>query len=86
MEWINLWWGLVNLLPVLPLDGGRIAEAILVRVRHRDGQRLAILLSAVVSGGVALFFFMVHEDRYAGFLFALLCITNVQSLQQRGTW
>ena len=26
MEFINLWWGLVNLLPVLPLDGGRIWE------------------------------------------------------------
>jgi Zn-dependent protease len=86
MEWINLWWGLVNLLPVLPLDGGRIAEAILVRVRRWDGRRVAILLSAVVSGGMAALFFLVYEDRYAAFLFAILCITNVQSLQQRNPW
>ena len=25
MEYLNLWWGLVNLLPVYPLDGGQIA-------------------------------------------------------------
>lgn len=84
MEWINLWWGLVNLLPVLPLDGGRISEAILMRIRRRDGQRLAILLGAVISGGAALFF-GTHHDNYAAMLFALLCITNVQMLQQRGS-
>ena len=24
--WINFWWGVINLLPVLPLDGGRIVD------------------------------------------------------------
>jgi stage IV sporulation protein FB len=85
MEWINLWWGLVNLLPVLPLDGGRIAEAILLSVRQRDGRRLAVLASAVVSGGVALFCLM-HDEKYGALLFGLLCITNVQSLQHRSPW
>src|SRR5205814_369500 len=26
LEFINLWWGLVNLLPVYPLDGGQITR------------------------------------------------------------
>jgi stage IV sporulation protein FB len=86
MEWINLYWGLVNLLPVLPLDGGRIAEAILVRVRSWRGSREAVILSVVVSAAAALYFFAINK-RYGTFpamLFGVLCILNVQSLQQRG--
>jgi Zn-dependent protease len=82
MEFINLWWGLVNLLPVLPLDGGRISEALLIRFRRRDGQRLAILLSAIVAGAVAAVFATQFHDNYAAMLFAILCISNVQTLQQ----
>ena len=26
MLWVNIYWGLVNLLPVYPLDGGQIAR------------------------------------------------------------
>jgi stage IV sporulation protein FB len=85
MEWINLYWGLVNLLPVLPLDGGRISEAILTRFVRRDGQRIATILGAIIAGGMAAYFGYVG-DNYAAILFVLLCITNVQSLQRRGSW
>jgi stage IV sporulation protein FB len=89
MEFINLWWGLVNLLPVLPLDGGRIAEALFNRFRPWDGPRLAILLSVVVAGATAIFF-VVHRDQYGTYpalLFGLLAFSNIQSLQQpRGPW
>jgi stage IV sporulation protein FB len=34
MLWINFWWSLINMLPVLPLDGGRIAE-LFVHPRQR---------------------------------------------------
>lgn len=85
MEWINLWWGLVNLVPVLPLDGGRVAEALLMHLRRWDGRSLALKLSAVVAGAVAVFFLWTDE-KYAAILFGLLCITNVQSLQQPNPW
>jgi Zn-dependent protease len=82
MEYINLWWGIVNLLPVLPLDGGRISEALLIRFRRRDGQRLAILIGAIVAGAVAAVFATRFHDNYAAMFFAFMCITNVQALQQ----
>ncbi len=88
MIWINLIWGVVNLFPVLPLDGGRIAEALLIRFRPWDGQRLAATLSVVV-GGVAGVFFFLHRDRfgtYPAIFFGLLAFTNLQSLQTRGPW
>ena len=38
LMYINLIWGLVNLIPVLPLDGGRISEAVCTSLRPRDGE------------------------------------------------
>jgi stage IV sporulation protein FB len=85
MLWINIAWGILNLMPILPLDGGRIAEALLIRFRRRDGQRWAFILGAVVAGGIAAFFGLLHES-YNAILFGFLCITNVQSLQRRNPW
>jgi Zn-dependent protease len=85
LEVINLYWGLVNLLPVLPLDGGRISEAILARVRPWDGRSLAVKIGIVVSALVALYF--VQEQRFlAAMFFGLICFSNVQMLQQRSPW
>jgi Zn-dependent protease len=88
MLWINLWWGLINLLPVLPLDGGRIAETLFVRFRPYDGARLAATLG-VVAGGVVAAYFLMHRERYGlypGLLFGLLAFSNLQTLQTRGPW
>lgn len=82
LEFINLWWGLVNLLPVLPLDGGQISRDLLGIFRH-DGLQLAVQLSVVVAGGVAAWCFM-HEETYPALLFAVLCVNNIQMLQAGG--
>ena len=87
LEWINLGWGLVNLLPVYPLDGGQVTRALLGAFRPRDGFDLSLKLSIFVSGAMALFFFQRH-DQFTGILFAVLCAQNVQMLQQvrSGPW
>jgi Zn-dependent protease len=89
MTWINLAWGLVNLVPVLPLDGGRIAEALLIRFRPWDGPRLAVTLSVVVAIVAAVAFYLnrEHFGTYPAFFFGILAFSNFQSLQQpRGPW
>jgi stage IV sporulation protein FB len=85
MIWINLYWGLVNLLPVLPLDGGRISEAVLTRLRRYDGHRWSAILGAVVAGGMAALFAMIHYQ-YGAIFFGILCIWNVQALQRPNPW
>lgn len=45
--WINIGWGILNLMPVLPLDGGRIAAGLLGGARH--GMRIAHALGVVVA-------------------------------------
>ena len=90
LEWINLYWGLVNLLPVLPLDGGRICEELCRQyVRRGNPTELALKIGVGVGALAAVFFF--SQDRtYPAILFALLALQNFQSLQAfsggRGIW
>jgi hypothetical protein len=53
MLWCNFGWGLVNLLPVLPLDGGQVAKRLLYAVRPEAAERRARILSVIVAGAAA---------------------------------
>ena len=56
-------WGLVNLLPVYPLDGGQIWREILLRFNAREGIRRSLILSTVTATLLAAFFlFNVLRD------------------------
>jgi Zn-dependent protease len=80
--WINIGWSVINLLPVLPLDGGNAMRATVHLVTGRDREQLVRQTSiavAVIGGLVAL---------RAGFLFtALLAVffigDNMRALRQR---
>ena len=43
--WVNLGWGLLNLLPVLPLDGGNIVASLMELVRPSRGRLMAAYVS-----------------------------------------
>ncbi len=50
----NLIWGLVNLLPMLPLDGGHVVEAVLVHTRGEAGWKATRYISIFVGVTAAL--------------------------------
>ena len=53
--WVNIGWGLVNLLPILPLDGGHVLESGATWLGGARGRRVAHGLSlALAVGAVAL--------------------------------
>ncbi|MEW4527870.1 site-2 protease family protein [Maioricimonas sp. JC845] len=79
---INLWWGVLNLLPVLPLDGGQICRDVCITLSPRRGTTLAIQIGLVAAALVAFYFFQ-QQRTYAAILFAFLAIQNFQELQQR---
>ncbi|MFO0951798.1 MAG: site-2 protease family protein [Isosphaeraceae bacterium] len=58
---INFWWGVLNLIPIWPLDGGRLAEVGLGAVNPRDGQRWTHTISLVCAGGLALWYASSEE-------------------------
>jgi Zn-dependent protease len=81
---INIFWGLINLVPVLPLDGGQVARELLM---HRDpyrGLAKTLQLSIVVGLIAAVFLWIGMREQFAGIMFALLALSNYLALQQLG--
>jgi stage IV sporulation protein FB len=52
--WINAVWGLVNLLPVWPLDGGYATRTLLLRVGGDWGYAVSSIISIVTAAVVAI--------------------------------
>ena len=80
---VNIFWGLINLLPVFPLDGGQVARNILIQYDPFDGARKSLWLSTIVGGFVALAAFTILGSIYMAFLFGLLAFQSYQSLDVR---
>jgi Zn-dependent protease len=85
LKYINLYWGLVNLLPVLPLDGGQICREVCHLLRLRDPLAATYTVGIVVGGAAAAAFLLGREYLGIGYfpaiLFGLLCFENLQMLQ-----
>jgi len=78
---ISVVWGLVNLLPVYPLDGGQIAREVLLQVNSREGIRISLLLSLATAIGMAIFAATQWESLYTTLFFAYLAYASYSALQ-----
>ncbi|MFK7805135.1 MAG: site-2 protease family protein [Anaerolineae bacterium] len=80
--WINTFWGLINLLPVFPLDGGRIARELFIL----SGDKAAIVNSlwlSVITGGLLALLAMVYLNSiYMALLFGILAFQSYGALQR----
>lgn len=78
LSWINLYWGLMNLVPCLPLDGGHIMEALVTRYFPRHARERVLQISILASGAVAFYAFKhIEQMRFLLFLFGYLCAMSV---------
>jgi len=83
--YVNLAWSFVNLLPILPLDGGNVTASILRRrIGEIRGQHVAHKVSIGVAGAAALF---AYQAGYPfGAMFALFFIaSNYGALKEQKT-
>jgi Zn-dependent protease len=55
MLFVNLYWPILNLLPIWPLDGGQISRELFTWGSPRNGVRLSLQLSMGVAGLLALY-------------------------------
>jgi Zn-dependent protease len=53
VQWVSLGWAIINLLPILPLDGGNIAHTLLRKVRRIDALWIARNISVGAALGLA---------------------------------
>jgi stage IV sporulation protein FB len=81
--WVNLFWGIINLMPVFPLDGGSVARNVLIQVDPVDGVRKSLWLSVIAGALIALAAFFFLRSVYMAVLFGFLAFQSYQSLQAR---
>ena len=78
---INLFWGLVNLLPVWPLDGGQVSQILLTFYDRSRGQRWGHIVSLLVAGAVALVSYALTQKLFLPLFFGYFALVNYQVLQ-----
>jgi stage IV sporulation protein FB len=76
-----IFWGVMNLLPIYPLDGGQIAREVLLVVNPRDGIRQSLLLSIFTAAGFAVIGLVQWKSWVVGILFGYLAFTSYTALQ-----
>ena len=86
---ISVIWGLLNLLPIFPLDGGQIARQVFELNNPQDALRQSLILSVIVGGLMIAITLIQWKDFYLALLFGYMTYSNfmtLQSLQVRGGW
>ena len=85
--YINLYWSLLNLLPILPLDGGQIMYEFVRSKKPWDGKDVTMKISFFLSGFLALallisatisMFRGTQPNWYPPIIFTFLAIINYQ--------
>lgn len=82
--YVNIFWGLVNLLPVLPLDGGQITREVLMLKDPWQGQRTALTVSLYVSAAMAIYGLVGLQSMWVALIFGMLAFQSYQTLNSGG--
>lgn len=92
MIFINLMWGLLNLLPIWPLDGGQISRDVCEGISRDRGLTWSLSISLVLAGVLTLHSILAINgqpllpfafgDEFSAILFGLLALQSFQMLQQ----
>jgi len=82
--YINIFWAIMNLLPVLPLDGGQIALQVFMQQDPWQGTQRALWLSVIVGAAVAVIAIAMWKETFLFILFASLAVSSYFAIQQSG--
>lgn len=78
---VCVFWGVMNLLPIYPLDGGHIAREILVARDRHEGIRQSLVLSMVTAAGVAAIAALRWQDLFVALFFGYLAFQSYRTWQ-----
>ncbi len=86
--WANIFWNVLNLLPVYPLDGGQVVRQIMIISDPWDGVKKSLIVS-IVAAVLMVIFSISRQETFLGMMFAFLGFSAYQQLTQvggRGRW
>jgi len=78
--YVNLFWTLINLVPMMPLDGGHLMSIILEGIFGYKGIKASLILSIVIGICVSAFFLIIGAWLVAA-LFIILTFESSRSLK-----
>ena len=81
---VNVVWGIFNLAPMLPLDGGNVMRSFFNIVTKNRGEKPARIVSVLFGGGFLVLAFLWGQ-LWLGGLAALFTWSNVQAYRQADT-
>ncbi|MHB8901270.1 MAG: site-2 protease family protein [Thermoguttaceae bacterium] len=80
---VGIAWGLLNLIPVYPLDGGHIAREIFLALSPRNGISMSLVLS-IVAGAFVAMMALAQKDVFLGLMFGMLAYGSYTTLRAYG--
>ncbi len=85
---VTIAYGILNLMPIYPLDGGHIARELFLMAMPREGIRHSLILSMLTAAAIAVLGF-TRGSFFLGIMFAYLALGSFNTLQRyqgRGPW
>lgn len=68
-QFANLFWTIVNLIPVLPLDGGQLLRIVLESAFGVQGFKASLIIGSVIAVLISFYFFMAQNFLAGAFFF-----------------
>ncbi len=81
--WPSIFWAVLNLIPVWPLDGGRIARSLF---RMNGGTVVQSLWLSVIAAAACALWGFKSDQLFLGLFFLMFAFENYQSIQQYGNY
>lgn len=78
--YINVFWTILNLIPVQPLDGSKLMTILLESIFGLRGVKIALFISFVLAAALCLFFFIIN-DFLIGAVFGMFAFEGYRSWQ-----
>lgn len=83
--WVNIGWGIVNLIPIIPLDGGSIMRNLYHWLRSPYDERTPLMISIAFGILAVIAALVILHSIYMAFLAGWLTFNNFTALRQ-GYW
>jgi stage IV sporulation protein FB len=83
---VNILWGMINLLPIIPLDGGHIAAEFFQQASPVHGIRVALMVSSLTAVFVAIYLYVELGSLWTAIFFGYLGFMSMQALAAYGRY